>query len=173
VFPMVSLEGRAWWILRTAPVPLAGLWWSKFWIGYLPLVVFAELLVATTNTLLGVPAPVTLLFLLTLVPLMAAVVSLGLAFGPAHPRLATQNAPQTATGFRCDPSIPPSLGAIWRVGAVAAGAWPVARLLRQARSGAVVAGDVAEAVAAGGGAAALAFAVARRRALHALARLEA
>src|SRR5439155_1081805 len=99
VFPMVSLEGHAWWILRTAPVPLAHLWWSKFWIGYLPLVVFAELLVATTNGLLRVPFPVTVTFLLTLVPLMAAVVSLGLAFGAAYPRLDTQNAAQIATGF--------------------------------------------------------------------------
>jgi len=171
VFPMVSLEGRAWWILRTAPVPLAGLWWSKFWIGYLPLVVFAELLVATTNTLLGVPAPVTLLFLLTLVPLMAAVVSLGLAFGAAYPRFDTQNAAQIATGFGAILYMLACLGLIALV--VALEAWPVARLLRQARSGAVVASDLAEAVAAGGGAAALAFAVARRRALRALARLEA
>src|SRR5215813_10055076 len=171
VFPMVSLEGRAWWILRTARVPLAGLWWSKFWIGYLPLVVFAELLVATTNTLLGVPAPVTLLFLLTLVPLMAAVVSLGLAFGAAYPRFDTQNAAQIATGFGAILYMLACLGLIALV--VALEAWPVARLLRQARSGAVVASDLAQAVAAGGGAAAVAFAVARRRALRALARLEA
>src|SRR5262249_41758569 len=55
---------------------------------------------------------------------------------------------------------------------VALEAWPVARLLRQARSGAVVASDLAEAVAAGGGGAALAFAGARRRAPRAPARLE-
>jgi ABC-2 type transport system permease protein len=171
VFPMVSLEGRAWWILRTAPVPLTGLWWSKFYIGYVPLVVFAELLVATTNALLGVPAPVTLLFLLTLVPLMAAVVSLGLAFGAAYPRFDTQNAAQIATGFGAILYMLACLGLIALV--VALEAWPVARLLRQARSGGFVARDVAEAVAAGGGAAALAFGVARRRALRALARLEA
>src|SRR6185503_10277336 len=99
VYPMVSLEGRAWWILRAAPVSLARLWWGKFWIGYVPLLVFAEALVASTNTLLGVPHVITAAFLATLVPLLAAIVSLGLAFGAAYPRLDTQNAAQIATGF--------------------------------------------------------------------------
>src|SRR5262249_56824249 len=132
-----------------APAPLAGLWWSKFWIGYVPLVVFAELLVATTNTLLGVPAPVTLLFLLTLVPLMAAVVSLGLAFGATYPRFDTQNAAQIATGFGAILYMLACLGLIALV--VALEAWPVARLLREARGGAFVAGDLVQAVATGRG----------------------
>jgi len=170
VFPMVSLEGRAWWILRTAPVPLSGLWWSKFWIGYVPLVAFAELLVATTNGLLRVPAPVTITFLLTLLPLMAAVVSLGLAFGAAYPRFDTQNAAQIATGFGAILYMLACLGLIALV--VALEAWPVTRLLRQARTGTFLVGDVVQAVSAGGGTAAVVFAVARRRALRALARLE-
>ena len=170
VFPMVSLEGRAWWILRTAPVPLAGLWWSKFWIGYVPLLAFAEVLVATTNALLRVPAPVTITFLLTLLPLMAAVVSLGLAFGTAYPRFDTQNAAQIATGFGAILYMLACLGLIALV--VGLEAWPVTRLLRQARTGTFLVGDVVKAVSAGGGTAAVAFAVARRRALRALVRLE-
>ena len=174
VFPMVSLEGHAWWILRTAPVPLAQLWWSKFWIGYLPLVVFAELLVATTNGLLHVPLPVTVVFLLTLVPLMAAAVSLGLAFGAAYPRLDTQNAAQIATGFGAILYMLACLALIALV--VALEAWPVSRLLWQARSiGGVPATQMAALLAlatvAGGGAALAAFWVAKRSGLRALARL--
>ncbi|TMA37771.1 MAG: hypothetical protein E6J79_09300 [Deltaproteobacteria bacterium] len=174
VFPMVSLEGHAWWILRTAPVPLAQLWWSKFWIGYLPLVVFAELLVATTNGLLHVPFAVTLTFLLTLVPLMAAVVSLGLAFGAAYPRFDTQNAAQIATGFGAILYMLACLGLIALV--VALEAWPVSRLLWQARSiGGVPATQLAALLAlaggTGGGTALGAFWVAKRRGLRALARL--
>jgi ABC-2 type transport system permease protein len=45
VYPVVSLEGRSWWLLRTAPVALGSIWWSKFWIGFLPLVFLGELLV--------------------------------------------------------------------------------------------------------------------------------
>jgi ABC-2 type transport system permease protein len=174
VFPMVSLEGRAWWVLRTAPVPLARLWWSKFWIGYLPLLVFAEVLVATTNALLGVPPAVTTGFLLTLVPLMAAVVSLGLAFGAAYPRLDTHNAAQIATGFGAILYMLACLGLIAVV--VALEAWPVSRLLWEARSGPLAPGiavaSVATALVAGGVPAAIVFSVAKRRALRALARLE-
>jgi ABC-2 type transport system permease protein len=175
VFPMVSLEGHAWWILRTAPVPLGRLWWSKFWIGYLPLIAFAEVLVATTNGLLGVPLPVTVTFLLTLVPLMAAVVSLGLAFGATYPRLDTQNAAQIATGFGAVLYMLACLGLIALV--VGLEAWPVARLLWQARSGPLAADTivaaVASAVAAGGAPATVAFWAAKRHGLRALARLEA
>ena len=53
VFPQVSLEGRAWWVLRTAPVPLGTIWWSKFTTAYLPLVLLGEALVVVTNRALG------------------------------------------------------------------------------------------------------------------------
>jgi ABC-2 type transport system permease protein len=175
VFPMVSLEGHAWWIVRTAPVPLAGLWWSKFWIGWVPLVVFAELLIAATNALLGVPLPVTVTFMLTLLPLMAAVVSLGLAFGARYPRLDTQNAAQIATGFGAMLYMLACLGLIALV--VAVESWPVSRLLWRARAGPLPARDalilVAGAVASGGATAGFAFVVAKRRALQALAHLGA
>ena len=170
IFPMVSLEGRAWWILRTAPVPLLQVWWSKFWLGWLPLVVFAELLVAATNGLLRVPLPVTVVFLVTLVPLMAAVVSLGLAFGAVYPRLDTQNAAQIATGFGAILYMLACLGLIALV--VALEAWPVSRLLAEARSGTVGTQTlVALAAAAGSGVAVAAFWVAKRIGLRALGRL--
>ena len=170
IFPMVSLEGRAWWILRTAPVPLLQVWWSKFWLGWLPLVVFAELLVAATNGLLRVPLPVTVVFLVTLVPLMAAVVSLGLAFGAVYPRLDTQNAAQIATGFGAILYMLACLGLIALV--VALEAWPVSRLLAEARSGTVGTQTlVALAAVAGSGVAVAAFWVAKRIGLRALGRL--
>jgi hypothetical protein len=101
---------------------------------------------------------------------MAAVVSLGLAFGATYPRFDTQNAAQIATGFGAILYMLACLGLIALV--VALEAWPVTRLLREARTGSFLVGNVVKAVSAGGGTAAVAFAVARRRALRALARLE-
>ena len=175
VYPMISLEGRAWWLLRSAPVPLARLWWSKFWIGFVPLVVFAAGLVALTNGLLGVPAGLTAVFLLTLVPLVAAVVSLGLAFGAAYPRLDTQNAAQIATGFGAIVYMLTCLGLIALV--VALEAWPVMRLFWSARFQVPLPARETALVVLGF-AAALAvavttFALARRAGLRALARLPA
>ena len=62
VYPMVSLEGRAWWILRTAPVSLERIWWTKFWMGFVPLSVFSVCLVVLTNRILSVPlVPATII----------------------------------------------------------------------------------------------------------------
>jgi len=173
IYPMVSLEGRSWWILRTAPVPLEKLWWSKFWIGYVPLACFGLILVGITNRLLGVPHALTLLFVLTLLPLIAAIVSLGLAFGALYPRLDTQNAAHIATGFGAIVYMVTSLGFIGLV--VALEAWPVSRLFW--RSSAVLPFTTWHAVLAGvffaATAAVLAatFVGARRVGLRALRRL--
>jgi ABC-2 type transport system permease protein len=126
VYPMISLEGRSWWILRTAPVPLERLWWGKFWIGYVPLAGFGLILVGITNRLLGVPLALTSLFVATLLPLIAAIVSLGLAFGALYPRVDTQNAAHIATGFGAIVYMVTSLGFIALV--VSLESWPVSRL---------------------------------------------
>ncbi len=173
VFPMPSLEGRAWWILRTAPVGLARVWWGKFWLGYVPLAAFAGALIAATNHQLGVPAPLTALFLTTLVPLVAALVSLGLAFGATYPVLDTRNAAQIATGFGAVAYMVSALGLIAAV--VALEAWPLSRLLWRLRTstplGAADVAIVATGIAAALGVCAAAFEIARRRGLRALAAL--
>jgi len=107
------------------------------------------------------------------VPLMAAVVSLGLAFGAAYPRLDTQNAAQIATGFGAILYMLACLALIALV--VALEAWPVSRLLCQARSIAGVAATrtaalLALAAVTGGGTSLGAFWVAKRSGLRALAR---
>jgi ABC-2 type transport system permease protein len=175
IFPMVSLEGHAWWILRTAPVALARLWWGKFWIGFVPLLAFAAVLVATTNHLLGVAPPLTALFLVTLVPLTAAVVSLGLAFGAVYPKLDTQNAAQVATGFG---AILYMLACVALISAVTVlEAWPVSRLFWHTRRDVPLDGGDIAGVVLGLGAAVvvptIVFVLARRRGLVALARLGA
>ncbi len=173
VFPMVSLEGRAWWILRVAPVSLTRLWWGKFWIGFVPLLVFAEVLIASTNTMLGVPGHVTAVFLATLVPLTAAIVSLGLALGTRHAKLDTQNAAQIATGFGAIVYMLACLGLIAVV--VAVEAWPASRLLWHARGGTLMRATeqwlVWLGLAAGVLVPAVVWIAARRSALRALARL--
>jgi ABC-2 type transport system permease protein len=112
VYPMVSLEGRSWWILKSAPVALERIWWSKFWIGFVPLSLFGLVLVGITNHLLGVPGTLTALFVATLLPMIAAIVSMGLAFGAVYPRLDTQNAAHIATGFGAIVYMVSSLGFI-------------------------------------------------------------
>ncbi len=126
VYPAVSLEGRSWWVLRTAPIPLETIWWSKFWIAFLPLVVLGELLIVVTDRFLHVDPGLTLTFMVTLVFVIAAIVSLGLAFGAAYPRFDTQNAAQIATGFGGVVYMVSCLGVIAAV--VVLELWPVSRM---------------------------------------------
>jgi ABC-2 type transport system permease protein len=172
VYPAVSLEGRAWWMLRTAPVPLATVWWSKFWIAFLPLAGLGEMLILVTNRFLGVALGPTLVFMATLLLVIAAVVSLGLAFGAASPRFDTQNPAQIATSAGALAYMVLSLGLIAAV--VALEAWPVSRLFWHRTAG-PVSGAEALAVGAAFGAVVVltgaAWAVGRRVGLRHLAAL--
>jgi ABC-2 type transport system permease protein len=133
VFPMVSLEGRAWWILRTAPVPLGRIWWTKFWMGFVPLATFATGLVVLTNGILGVPVLPGVVIGGLLLGLVAAIVALGLAFGARYPKLDTGNAAQISTGFGAMIYMAGALAVTFVV--VGLAAWPIGRLLWGERYG--------------------------------------
>ncbi|MDG2308698.1 MAG: hypothetical protein P8R42_29310 [Candidatus Binatia bacterium] len=173
VYPMVSLEGRSWWILRSAPISIPELWWSKFCIGYVPLLLLGQVLVAATNYFLDVGHGLTVVFAITLLPLIAAIVSLGLAFGAAYPRLDTQNAAQIATGFGAILYMVVCLGVITVVCALEA--WPVTRLFWTSSKSLPLLRWEPPLIAACFGATfialAITFEVARRSAHRALARL--
>lgn len=129
VFPAVSIEGRCWWVLRAAPVKLTTLWWSKFMLAFLPLAVLGEGLIVVTNRFLGVSPGLSAVFMATLLLVIGAIVSLGLAFGAAYPRLDTKNAAQIATGFGGVVYMVSCLGLIAAV--IALEIWPVSRLFWQ------------------------------------------
>ncbi len=41
VFPAMSLEGRMMWLLRSSPLDVRTLFWSKYWVGTIPLLLVA------------------------------------------------------------------------------------------------------------------------------------
>ena len=81
IFPAVSLEGKQMWLLRSSPLDLRALLWSKYWTGTLPLLVLAIGITAGTNLLLRASAFMMALSLGTVVLLTFAIASLALAFG--------------------------------------------------------------------------------------------
>lgn len=175
VFPAISLEGRSWWALRTAPIPLASIWWAKFWIAFLPLAVLGEALIVITGRLLGTAPGLTMVFMATLLLVIAAIVSLGLAFGAAYPRVDTQNAAQIATGFGGLVYMVTCLALIFAV--IALEAWPVSRLFWARFAAQPIGGGETAAIAASFGAVtaltATAWVLGRRSALRSLAHLQA
>jgi ABC-2 type transport system permease protein len=98
-FPAVSLEGKAFWILQTAPISLRSLLWSKFWLNFIPLLILGCMLVFLSNLMLQVPPWTMLLSLATICALTAGVSAIAVGVGALYPNFAFENAAQVPTSF--------------------------------------------------------------------------
>jgi len=99
IFPAVSLEGRTLWLLRSSPMSMRDLLWSKFWVGTLPLLILAVGIVGVTDYLLDVTAFMFVVSVLTIVLMTFAVAGLAIGFGTWFPQFETENAAQIPTSF--------------------------------------------------------------------------
>ncbi|HEV8304225.1 MAG TPA: hypothetical protein VGQ25_04650 [Gemmatimonadales bacterium] len=99
IFPAVSLEGRQMWLLRSSPLDLKALLWSKYWVGTVPLLFLALLLTGLTNVLLQASPFMMTVSLTTICGLTLAIAALALGFGALYPQFETENAAQIPTSF--------------------------------------------------------------------------
>lgn len=99
IFPAVSLEGRTLWLLRSSPMSIRDLLWSKFWVGTLPLLILAVGIVGITDYLLDVSVFMFVVSLLTITLMTFAVSGLAIGFGTMFPQFETENAAQIPTSF--------------------------------------------------------------------------
>ncbi|MFL5613229.1 MAG: putative ABC transporter permease subunit [Gemmatimonadaceae bacterium] len=99
IFPGVSLEGRTLWLLRSSPMSIRDLLWSKFWVGTLPLLILALSIVGVTNYLLQVSVFMFLVSIVTITAMTLALAGLALGFGTVFPQFETENAAQIPTSF--------------------------------------------------------------------------
>jgi ABC-2 type transport system permease protein len=99
VFPGVSLEGRTLWLLRSSPLDMRILLWAKFWVGTLPLLALAVILVFVTGVLMEVDAFMMSVSVMTITLLTFGIAGLALGFGALFPRFETENAAQIPTSF--------------------------------------------------------------------------
>jgi ABC-2 type transport system permease protein len=99
IFPSVSLEGRQLWLLRSSPLDLRAMLWSKYWVGTLPLLVLALGIGVVTNRMLHAPPFMMLLSTFTTVCYTLAVGALALGMGVLYPQFDSENAAQIPTSF--------------------------------------------------------------------------
>ena len=99
IFPSISLEGRQMWLLRSSPLDLRALMWSKYWIGTVPLLVIALVITIFTNVLLRATPFMMTLGVVTIILLTLAISALALGFGALYPQFETENAAQIPTSF--------------------------------------------------------------------------
>ena len=99
VFPAVSAEGAAFWIIRTAPISLRDFLWSKFWTGLVPVLLLTETLIVAGNELLGVDPFLKRMSAVAIVFLAFALVGLSTGLGSRYPRFAADNPSQVAGSY--------------------------------------------------------------------------
>ena len=99
IFPGISLEGRTLWLLRSSPLEMRQLLWSKFWVGTIPLLVLALVLVFATDVLLEVSGFMMAVSVFTITMMTFAIAGLALGFGALFPKFNTENAAQIPTSF--------------------------------------------------------------------------
>ena len=99
VFPAVSAEGSAYWIIRSSPLRLRRYLWGKYLFFLLPMAVLAEVLIIGTNYMLEVTPFMMWLSSVTMLFMVFGIVALGIGFGAVYPDFKHENIAQVATGF--------------------------------------------------------------------------
>jgi ABC-2 type transport system permease protein len=99
VFPAVSAEGAAFWIIRTAPISLRAFLWSKFWIGLFPVLLLTEGLTVAANQFLGIDPLLRLVAAVTVLFMSFAMAGLATGLGARYPRFNADNPSQVAGSY--------------------------------------------------------------------------
>ncbi len=99
VYPAVSMEGEAFWIIQSAPVSIRTFLWIKFFLYYIPLLILSEILIFATNLLLGVQPFMMVLSMLTIFFLVPAIVGLAIGLGAKYPDFKSENPAMSVTSY--------------------------------------------------------------------------
>jgi ABC-2 type transport system permease protein len=99
VFPSVSAEGPAFWLVRSSPLRMKAFLWSKFWTGLVPTLLMAEGLTVLSNELLGAAPALKVVGAVAIFFMAFALVGLATGMGAQHPRFAYENITQVAGSY--------------------------------------------------------------------------
>ncbi|HLE22307.1 MAG TPA: hypothetical protein VJB88_14440 [Vicinamibacteria bacterium] len=96
VFTAVSIEGRAFWIIRSSPLSLRDFLWSKFWTALPPLLILSQILTLVSNHFLGASRFMTVLASVSILFVCFGIVGIGVGMGAMFPRFRFENVTQIA-----------------------------------------------------------------------------
>ena len=136
VFPAMSLEGRMMWLLRSSPLDVRALFWSKYWVGTLPLLAVAIPLIVATNLILEVSPFIFALSTGTMVLATFALTALALGFGALFPNYESENVAEIPTSFGGLLFMMTAVG--YLAGVIILEAWPVYSFLSSNLQGGAV-----------------------------------
>ncbi len=92
LYSSVSLEGMSFWIMRTSPVTVGKILWSKFLYGFVPVTVILSAVVFITDMAMGTDWLLLLLSGGTTIILCISISGLGTGMGAMYPKFKYENA---------------------------------------------------------------------------------
>lgn len=90
-FPAISLEGRSWWVLRSAPIDVGQIMREKFAFSAVPILTIAGTLALMTNWILEADRFTSWLSLVALLTVGLAICAMGVGFGALFPNFLVEN----------------------------------------------------------------------------------
>ncbi len=90
-FPAISLEGRSWWVLRSAPIDIGGIMREKFLFSAVPIVAISTTLALMTNWILEADRFTSWLSFFALLTVGLAICAMGVGFGALFPNFLVEN----------------------------------------------------------------------------------
>jgi len=99
VFPLISLEGRRFWVLGLAPVRRSDLLMGKFAFSFTGCFVISAVLMLSSDLMLNIPYVVTVLHLFAVLFISAGLSGLAVGLGAVHVNLREDNPARIVSGF--------------------------------------------------------------------------
>jgi ABC-2 type transport system permease protein len=125
IYPLLSLEGRKFWILGLLPLRREQLLWGKFAFSLTGTLLLAELLIVLSDVMLYMPLPVILLHAVTVLVLAAGLSGLAVGLGAVMPNFRESDPSKIAVGFGGTLNLVASLLFVLLVLVLMAGPWHV------------------------------------------------
>lgn len=98
IFPAISLEGRALWIVRSSPLSIRNLFWGKLALNLILGALLVESIVLISDLLLKVDPILTLFSMVVVLFFACSLVSISIGFGAGMPDLKESNPSKIASG---------------------------------------------------------------------------
>ncbi len=99
IFPLLSLEGRKFWILGLLPIARRNILYSKFWFAFGGSFLVSESLILLSDAMLGLPGPVMALHAVMMLFVCAGLSALAVGTGALYPDLREDNPSRIVSGF--------------------------------------------------------------------------
>jgi len=99
VYPMLSLEGRQFWVIGLAPLKREHLVWEKYWMSWVTAFVITEGLMIFSNVILNVSTFMMVLSTVTILVISFGLTSLSVGLGAMTPNFKEDNPARIANGL--------------------------------------------------------------------------